>query len=142
MSGSGAGGGPAHRCSWHMQARLAPLLFTDDDKQAAQATRPSPVAPAVRSRRALAKAATKQAPAALPVLADLGTICLNTIAPADPTLPPTRSAGDAECSFAAGECQEDHREGWGSGRLVTINLALAGGRRGSSEAMPGCPWTG
>jgi hypothetical protein len=44
--------------SWHMQARLAPLLFTDDDKPAAQATRPSPAAPAARSPRALAKAAT------------------------------------------------------------------------------------
>jgi hypothetical protein len=79
--------------SWHMQARLAPLLFTDDDKQTAQAARTSPVAPAVRSPRALAKAATKQTPAALPVhsfsslLTDLGTICLNTIAPADPALP-------------------------------------------------------
>src|SRR6266436_604772 len=30
----------------HMQARLAPLLFTDDDKPAAQAARQSPVAPA------------------------------------------------------------------------------------------------
>ena len=79
--------------SWHMQARLAPLLFTDDDKPAAQAARPSPVAPAARSPRALAKAATKQTPDDLPVhsfatlLADLGTICLNTIAPADPALP-------------------------------------------------------
>jgi hypothetical protein len=79
--------------SWHMQARLAPLLFTDDDKQTAQAARPSPVAPAARSPRALAKAATKQTPAAQPVhsfatlLADLGTICLNTIAPADPAVP-------------------------------------------------------
>jgi Transposase DDE domain len=79
--------------SWHMQARLAPMLFTDDDKQAAQAARTSPVAPAARSPRALAKAATKQTPAAQPVhsfatlLADLGTICLNTIAPADPALP-------------------------------------------------------
>jgi hypothetical protein len=79
--------------SWHMQARLAPLLFADDDKQAAQAARPSPVAPAVRSPRALAKAATKHTRAALPVhsfatlLADLGTICLNTITPADPALP-------------------------------------------------------
>jgi len=79
--------------SWHMQARLAPLLFTDDDKPAAQATRPSPVAPAARSPRALAKAATKHTPADQPVhsfatlLADLGTICLNTIAPADPALP-------------------------------------------------------
>jgi hypothetical protein len=79
--------------SWHLQARLASLLFTDDDKPAARAARPSPVAPAVRSPRALAKAATKQTPADLPVhsfaslLADLGTICLNTIAPADPALP-------------------------------------------------------
>jgi hypothetical protein len=79
--------------TWHMQARLAPLLFTDDDKPAAQAARPSPVAPAARSPRALAKAATKHTPGDLPVhsfsslLADLATICLNTIAPADPALP-------------------------------------------------------
>jgi hypothetical protein len=31
-----------------MQARLAPLLFTDDDKPAAQAARTGPVAPATR----------------------------------------------------------------------------------------------
>ena len=79
--------------SWHMQARLAPILFTDDDKPAAQAARTSPVAPAARSPRAVAKAATKQTPGDLPVhslatlLSDLGTICLNTIAPADPALP-------------------------------------------------------
>jgi hypothetical protein len=79
--------------SWHMQARLAPALFTDDDKATAQASRTSPVAPAARSPRALAKAAAKRTPADLPVhsftslLADLGTICLNTIAPADPALP-------------------------------------------------------
>jgi hypothetical protein len=79
--------------SWHMQARLATILFTDDDKPAAQAARPSPVAPAARSPRALAKAATKQTPGDLPVhsfatlLADLSTICLNTIAPAGPSLP-------------------------------------------------------
>jgi hypothetical protein len=79
--------------TWHMQARLAPVLFTDDDKPAAQAARPSPVAPAARSPRALAKAATKCTDDKLPVhslgslLADLATICLNTIAPADPALP-------------------------------------------------------
>ena len=77
--------------SWHMQARLAPILFTDDDKPGAART--SPVAPAARSPRAQAKAATKHTPAAQPVhsfatlLSDLGTICLNTIAPADPALP-------------------------------------------------------
>jgi hypothetical protein len=79
--------------TWHMQARLAPALFTDDDKPAAQAARQSPVAPAARSPKALAKAATKHTPAAVPVhsfaslLTDLATICLNTITPADPALP-------------------------------------------------------
>ncbi|HEX9520054.1 MAG TPA: IS1634 family transposase [Streptosporangiaceae bacterium] len=79
--------------TWHMQARLAPLLFTDDDKAAAEATRPSPVAPAARSPRALAKAAAKRTPAGQPVhsstslLTDLATICLNQIQPADPALP-------------------------------------------------------
>ncbi len=38
--------------TWHMQARLAPMLFTDDDRPAASAARPSPVAPAARSPRA------------------------------------------------------------------------------------------
>jgi hypothetical protein len=79
--------------TWHMHARLAPLLFTDDDKAAAEATRPSPVAPAVRSPRALAKAAAKRTEGNLPVhsltslLADLATICLNQIQPADRDLP-------------------------------------------------------
>jgi hypothetical protein len=79
--------------TWHMHDRLAPLLFTDDDKPAAQAARPSPVAPAARSPRALAKAAVKRTPGDLPVhsftslLTDLATICLNQIQPADPALP-------------------------------------------------------
>ena len=79
--------------TWHMQARLAPVLFTDDDKPAAQAARSSPVAPAARSPKALAKAAAKRTGDDLPVhsfaslLTDLATICLNTITPADPALP-------------------------------------------------------
>ena len=82
--------------TWHMQAQLAPILFTDDDKPAAQAARHSPVAPATRSPQALAKAATKRTPDNLPVhsfdslLKDLATICLNQIQPADPGLPPFR----------------------------------------------------
>ncbi len=76
--------------TWHMHDRLAPLLFTDD-KPAAQAARTSPVAPAARSPRALAKAAAKRT-GGLPVhsftslLTDLATICLNQIQPADPAL--------------------------------------------------------
>ena len=79
--------------TWHMQTRLAPLLFTDDDKATAQATRPSPVAPATRSPHALAKAAAKRTEDNLPVhsfdtlLGDLATICLNQIQPADAALP-------------------------------------------------------
>jgi hypothetical protein len=69
------------------------VLFTDDDKPAARAARPSPVAPAARSAKALAKAATKRTPDHQPVhsfqtlLRDLATICLNQIQPADPDLP-------------------------------------------------------
>ena len=79
--------------TWHLHDRLAPLLFTDDDKPAAHAARTSPVAPAARSPRALAKAAAKHTSSGLPVhsftslLADLATICLNQIQPADPALP-------------------------------------------------------
>jgi hypothetical protein len=79
--------------TWHMQARLAPILFTDDDKPTADAARTSPVAPATRSPQALAKAAAKRTEDNLPVhsfnslLADLATICLNQIRPADPALP-------------------------------------------------------
>jgi hypothetical protein len=79
--------------TWHMQARLAPMLFGDDDKPAAHAARQSPVAPATRSARALNKAATKRTPDDLPVhsfqtlLRDLASICLNQIQPTDPALP-------------------------------------------------------
>ncbi len=55
-----------------------------------KAARHSPVAPAARSPRALAKAAAKRTEGNLPVhsfdslLADLATICLSQIQPADP----------------------------------------------------------
>ena len=101
--------------TWHMHDRLAPILFTDDDKPAAQAARHSPVAAAARSPRALAKAAAKRTEGNLPVhsldslLADLATICLNQIHPADPALPSFRlvttptpsSAGPSNYSASA-----------------------------------------
>jgi hypothetical protein len=82
--------------TWHMKDALAPVLFKDDDKAAALAARPSPVAPAVRSPRALEKVARKRSEEGLPVhsfetlLEDLGTICVNTIQPTDPAIPPFR----------------------------------------------------
>lgn len=79
--------------SWHMENRLAPILFRDADHPAAEAARTSPVAPARRSHSALQKISSKRAADGLPVhsfkslLADLGTICLNKIKPIDPGLP-------------------------------------------------------
>ncbi|MGE5292259.1 MAG: IS1634 family transposase [Micromonosporaceae bacterium] len=74
--------------TWHMQQRLAPMLFKDDDPAAGKAARPSPVAPARRSPAALAKAATKATPGGGPVhsfatlLDDLTTIAASRIQPA------------------------------------------------------------
>jgi hypothetical protein len=71
--------------TWHMQQRLAPMLFKDDDLPAARATRPSPVAPARRSPPAIAKDATKHTPGGAPVhslatlLDDLATIAASRI---------------------------------------------------------------
>jgi hypothetical protein len=68
---------------------LAPILFHDNDKPAAAAKRPDPVAPAQRSDEALNKAARKRTHIDEPVhsftslLADLATICANHIQPTD-----------------------------------------------------------
>jgi transposase len=73
--------------SWHMKQALAPILFQDNDKPAAAAKRPDPVAPAQRSDEALAKAARKRTDDDYPVhsftslLTDLATICANHIHP-------------------------------------------------------------
>jgi hypothetical protein len=78
----------AYYVIWHMQQRLAPMLFKDDDPAAGKAARPSPVAPAQRSPAALAKAATKATPGGGPVhsfatlLDDLATIAASRIQPA------------------------------------------------------------
>ena len=78
----------AYYVTWHMQQRLAPMLFKDHDPATGKAARPSPVAPAQRSPAALAKAATKATPDRGPVhsfttlLADLATIAASQIQPA------------------------------------------------------------
>jgi hypothetical protein len=77
----------AYHVTWHLQQRLAPMLFNDHDPAAARAARPSPVAPAQRSPAALAKATTKVTADGGPVhsfatlLADLATIAANRIQP-------------------------------------------------------------
>ncbi len=75
----------AYHVEWHMRARLAPMLFDDHDKQAAEALRDSPVAKAQRSPAAIAKQNTGRTPDGLPVhsfrtlLADLATIARNIV---------------------------------------------------------------
>ena len=80
----------AYYVEWHMRQALKPLLFDDDDKAAAEALRASIVAPAQRSPRAKAKAATKRTEDGLPVhsfqtlLADLATLTQNQVRPLGP----------------------------------------------------------
>ena len=51
---SGGNGMLAYYVEWHLRQRLKPLLFHDDNPAAAQAARPSIVAPAQTSASALA----------------------------------------------------------------------------------------
>jgi len=75
----------AYYVEWNMRTRLAPMLYDDDDREAAEALRDSPVAKSQRSPKALAKSASGKAPDGVPVhsfrslLADLATLCRNTI---------------------------------------------------------------
>jgi hypothetical protein len=77
----------AYYVEWHMRKALAPLLFDDEDKQGAEAQRPSIVAKAKPSQTARRKARTKRTEDGLPVhsfqtlLADLATIVKNCIQP-------------------------------------------------------------
>jgi len=73
----------AYYVEWHMRKALAPLLFDDDDPEAAAAQRDSIVAPAHRSPKAQRKAQRKRTDDGTPVhsfqtlLADLATITKN-----------------------------------------------------------------
>jgi Transposase DDE domain len=75
----------AYYLEWHMRQRLAPMLFDDTDKQAAEALRASVVAQAQRSPAAITKQTTGLTEDGLPVhsfrslLADLATVARNTI---------------------------------------------------------------
>jgi hypothetical protein len=79
--------------SFHMERTLAPMLFKDDDHEAAEAARTSPVAPALRSAGALKKTSTKRTEDNMPVhsfatlLKDLATIAANRVQPIDGDLP-------------------------------------------------------
>jgi hypothetical protein len=75
----------AYYVEWNLRAKLASMLYDDDDKETAETLRDSPVAKAQRSPSALAKSATGRAADGVPVhsfqslLADLATLARNTI---------------------------------------------------------------
>ena len=75
----------AYYLEWHLRQALAPLLFDDHDRAAAEAQRASPVAKARPSPAARRKATTKRTPDGLPahsfrtLLQDLATLTRNTV---------------------------------------------------------------
>ena len=75
----------AYYLEWHMRQALAPILFDDHDRAAAQAQRASPIAKANVSPAAARKAKTKRTEQGLPVhsfrslLADLATLTRNQV---------------------------------------------------------------
>ena len=75
----------AYHLEWHMRRALAPMLFDDHQRDAAEAERISPVAKAKVSPAARRKAAAKKTDDGLPVhsfrslLADLATLTRNTV---------------------------------------------------------------
>ena len=75
----------AYYLTWHLRLRLAPLLFEDDDPDAARAQRCSPLAPARPSPAAQAKTRSRKTSDGFPLhsfptlLADLATVNLNEV---------------------------------------------------------------
>src|SRR5256884_97951 len=75
----------AYYLEWHMRQRLAPMLYDDTDKQAAEAQRSSVVAKAERSPAAVTKQTTGRTDDGLPahsfrtLLNDLATLTRNTL---------------------------------------------------------------
>jgi transposase len=75
----------AYYVEWHMRQRLKEVLYEDDDRESAKASRKSIVAPAVRSESAKKKDATGRNESNLPVqsfqdlLKDLATLSRNRI---------------------------------------------------------------
>ena len=78
---------------WHMRRALAPMLFDDDDPQAAEAARNSVVSPAERSPKAKSKDLLKRTEDGMPVhsfqtlLKDLATLTRNQVRAGEQTLP-------------------------------------------------------
>jgi Transposase DDE domain len=75
----------AYHVEWHMRRALAPMLYDDEEKEALLSGRSNPVTKAPRSDSARLKEGAHRTSDGLAVhsfqslLADLGTLCLNTL---------------------------------------------------------------
>jgi transposase len=75
----------AYYVEWHLRRALAEVLFDDQEREAAEATRKSIVAPAPRSEAAKQKEQERRTPEGFPVqsfqclLNDLATLCKNRV---------------------------------------------------------------
>ena len=82
----------AYYVEWHMRQALAPVLFDEDDPEAAEAARKSIVSPAERSPKANRKDTLKRTSDGLPVhsfqtlLKDLATLTMNQVRIGDQTV--------------------------------------------------------
>ena len=91
----------AYYLEWHMRQRLAPMLYDDADKEAAEALRSSVVAKAERSPAAVTKQTTGRTEDGLPVhsfrtlLGDLATLTRNpSLPPSTPSIPLAHGPAD------------------------------------------------
>jgi len=81
----------AYYVEWHMRRALAPLLFSEEQKEVAETLRTSVVAPARRSPAAQRKASRKKADGGYPLhsfrglVQNLGTIVRNTMRTTSPS---------------------------------------------------------
>jgi hypothetical protein len=97
----------AYYLEWHMRQALAPMLYDETDRAAAEALRASIVAPAERSPAARAKQTTGRTADGLPVhsfrtlLADLATMTRNTLV--------TASASDQPMTITTRPTPIQHR---------------------------------
>ena len=84
----------AYYVEWHMRQKLRPMLFDDEEPEAAEVRRTSVVAPARRSDSAAQKARTRRTADGDPVhsfrtlLQDLATVGRNTVVPRLPGAEP------------------------------------------------------
>ena len=90
----------AYYVEWHMRARLALMLYEDNDKAAAEALRESPVAKAQRSPSALAKSATGRTPDGARSTASRACSPISRRSPETRSWPPTPPTAPSQSSPA------------------------------------------